>query len=99
MRTIWKFQLGVSEEVTSLQVPQGAKVLTAAIQEVRTLNSQYANLCVWFAVDDDRALVERRFAVLTTGNPVPPKVSDLALSQGYVATVMRNGYVLHVFEC
>jgi len=99
MRTIWKYPLNLPEEVTSLQVPQGAKVLTAAIQERRTLNSQYADLCVWMAVDDERALTERRFAVLTTGNPVPAQVSDLSLRDGYVATVQRNGYVLHVFEC
>jgi hypothetical protein len=98
MRTIWKYPLDVPEEVTVLQVPQGATVLTADFQERRTPNAPYADLCVWFAVDDDRALTERRFAVLTTGNPVPAQVGDLALAQGYVATVQRNGYVLHVFE-
>lgn len=85
MQTIWKFPLRITDAQT-VAMPTGAQILTAQVQ--------YDELQVWAIVDPDRLLVERTFAIATTGHTLhcaPDK---------YIATFQLQGglFVGHLFE-
>lgn len=87
MKTIWKFPLSITD-FQKIQMPKGAKVLTAAMQGEL--------LCLWALVDDDAPKVEAAFWVLGTGNPIdhPKNIGE------HIATVPMHGGMLiwHVFH-
>lgn len=79
MKTVYKYKIGNGE----LQLPSGAKVLTAAIQN--------GDLCIWAEVDDVAIPEHRTFYIYGTGHIVPENVC-------YVATVFDGPFVWHVYE-
>jgi hypothetical protein len=85
VRSIWKFNLAPGE--TTLQIPQGAGILTAA--------EQFGGISMWAAVDPEKPLVDRKFAVFATGQSI-----ETLLGHKFIGTVLLNGgsLVFHVFE-
>jgi len=86
MKTIWKFQLGVGR-VTDVEMPDGARVLTAQAQAGRVY--------VWATVDPSVSLTSTRsFEIIGTGWDV-----DEA-PRRYISTVQLSGgeFIFHVFE-
>lgn len=83
MKTVYKYKIGSGE----LQLPRGAKVLTAGIQG--------EDIFIWAEVDTDAVLEHRSFYVYGTGHIVPE-------NSCCVATVFENtfkgNYVWHVYE-
>lgn len=84
MKTIWKYQLEVTDEQV-LQVPHGSEVLCVQIQDDTP--------CLWIKVPDDRENGWReRLTILTfdTGNP-------LSEEGDYIGAYQTKGLVFHVF--
>ena len=79
MKTVYKYKIGSGE----LQLPYGAKVLTAAMQG--------NEICLWAEVDDEAVPEHRTFYVYGTGHIVPE-------DSCYVATVFDGAFVWHVYE-
>jgi hypothetical protein len=84
--SVWKFPIDPFDTV-SVPMPQGAEVLTAAMQgEV---------LCIWALVNPDARLINHKFAIAGTGHTR----HDLEFAT-YIATVQMLGgaMVFHVFD-
>jgi hypothetical protein len=83
-RTIWKAVLkptGIQE----LEFPVGAEFLCA--------HEQHEKICIWFRVNPDQKVTERRkIAIIGTGHPAPA-------DGRYLGSAFLNGglLVLHVF--
>jgi len=86
MKTIWKYELEITDE-QEIKVPKGAKFLSVDFQG----NSG----CLWALVDSRKPKVTRTIAIKGTGNPIDP-YEDLS----FIGTFqMRKGsLVWHVFE-
>ena len=84
MKTIYKWTLTVG--MTELQMPAGAKVLTAQMQGDQPQ--------LWALVDPTQPKERRVFVIYGTGNSVPDNPGE------YVATFQMDGGALvwHVFE-
>ena len=87
MRTIYKYQLhhdgsGCCE--LTLQLPLGAKILSAALQR--------RCLCLWAEVDDSVTLGDRTFYVLGTGCTMP------SIECRFIGTVVDEPFIWHVYE-
>lgn len=89
MRTIYRYKLGL-DDFSSINLPVGAEVLSISNERVNT----HIEIEMWAAVDTNRPLVTRQFAVVGTGHAMPEG------SAKFIGTVMvDNGeYVFHVFE-
>lgn len=90
MKTIYKFQLYVMDEVTIPMQP-GAEILTVREQD--------GQLALWAIVDPDRPATEmRRFRVVGTGNPM----HAFQPTWRYIGTIQQatafGEMVWHVFE-
>lgn len=88
MTRIWKWTLQITDK-QMLQMPQGAKVLTAQMQG--------EELCLWAQVgppDPGVPQEARTFAIYGTGNPMPDEPGE------YVATFQTQGgaLVFHVYD-
>ena len=85
MKTIWKYQLEITDE-QSLMMPEGAKILTAQIQQ--------ETLCLWALVDPIIPKQLRKIEIIGTGNPI------YDLERKYISTVqMAAGkLIFHLFE-
>lgn len=85
MPTIWKFTLQPTDSQV-IDMPAGAKVLTAAVQGY--------DVCLWAEVNPESPSRPRRFRMFGTGHPMP---SEPGL---YVGTAILSGgsLVLHVYE-
>lgn len=81
--TIHKYPLPVPR--CSLELPAGAKILHVAMKDDRP--------CLWVLVDPTGPGETRRFLIYGTGTEIP----DLQ-NKEYVATVLDDPYVWHVFE-
>lgn len=85
---IWKYQLDVTEK-QSLELPQGAKILTVQMQQESPQ--------LWALVDEKKFddMEMRQIAIYGTGNPFPD--GDLGK---YIATFQMHGglLVFHAFE-
>jgi hypothetical protein len=85
VKTIWKYPIYFGAQTTELDMPMGAKVIAAAMQDnVPT---------VWAWVDPERPVVRRRIAIVGTGLGAPEY--DEA---EHVATVLDGPFVWHVFD-
>jgi len=93
MKTIWKydFPLGASVSQFSIEMPEGAQVLTAQLQ------GKFIVTCVlWAVVDDEMAPTERKFVAYWTGTPMQESVLEY---HKYINTVIApSGLVYHLFE-
>jgi hypothetical protein len=80
MKTVYKYKIGTGE----LQLPRGAKVLTAGIQG--------EDIFIWAEVDDSALPEHRSFYVYGTGHLIPDRAC-------YIGTVFDwNGFVWHIYE-
>lgn len=84
MRTIYKYQLDISDDV-SVSMKSGATILCVQMQGERA--------CVWATVDSDADNATRRLNWRGTGH-------DLSgvLEHRYVGTVQYHGLVFHLFD-
>lgn len=85
MKTIWKFPLLLTARQT-LQMPTGAKILTAQIQG----SGEYSKMTLWAQVDPDVPKVNRQIAIAGTGHDLP--------SGEYVGTIQQHDFVWHVYD-
>lgn len=84
MKTIWKFELLVTDEVT-IQMPRGAEILHVA----PTITPAF--LQIWAVVDPKAAKVGRRLSIRGTGH-------ELGSVGEHLATVQADSLVWHIFE-
>jgi hypothetical protein len=81
--TIWKYNL---QPLTSLRLPQGAKILC--------VQAQYDEINMWVHVDLDQPLEDlRHFSVYDTGRTIKKTGTYLGTVQ-----LHQGALVLHVFE-
>lgn len=88
MRTIWKYELELSDDIISLSIPSRGKIL-----HVGSTNDM--NPMLWFEVNSSQCLYVRHFRVFGTGQP-----QSIGLDTQYVGSVVvKSGtYVWHVYE-
>lgn len=86
---IWKFPLAVADQQL-IEIPRGAKLLTAQIQYGDKLN-------LWALVDEHAPKGRRLIAIYGTGNPLPDEGFDFGR---YIATfqIAQGALVFHVFD-
>ena len=78
MKTIYKYPVG------EIQIPLGAKILTAGAQN--------GDFYLWAEVDTDQVLEHRTFERFGTGWEMPNK------NICYIATVFEDPFVWHIYE-
>lgn len=66
MRTVWRYEVPVQEEATTLRVPGGW-----AAGFVHVAAAQPGVVTVWLEVDTERDAEDVRLAVTGTGHPAP----------------------------
>lgn len=91
MRTIWKYELGMT---TTLTPPGNAKLLAVQVQD-----PQRQDVCAWFEVYDDQPpKTEFTIIVVGTGQPIPSR-GGMRESPTYVDTfqLMGGRLVFHVY--
>ncbi len=85
MKTIWKFEIPVQDEISEVLMPKGAKIVHVGSQPDRR------NIALWAQVDSEAKKVIRRFKVYGTGHPL--------MAGTYVGTVLVGDMLVwHVFE-
>lgn len=84
-KTIWKFQL-VVDDLQKVLMPAGA--------EIRSVQLQHGQLCLWAMVDPDAAKEPRLIKIHGTGNPS----IDTMHQRTFIDTVQMGQFVWHVFE-
>jgi hypothetical protein len=78
MKTVYKYPVG------DIQIPKGAKILTAGIQG--------DDILIWAEVDTEQVLEHRTVHVYGTGHLIPDNAC-------YIATLFDwNGFVWHIYE-
>ncbi len=80
---IYKYTLEIAG-IQTLQVPAGARLLTAQMQGDA--------LRLWAIVNPDNPPEHRTFLISGTGNPFPEGTA------AYIATVQQGPFVWHIFE-
>lgn len=86
MKTIWKYQLEITDQATLL-MPQGAQILCVQVQR--------NEVCLWALVEPDNNNEPRDIRIYGTGHPV-----EDAQQLTYVGTFQLHdgALVFHVFE-
>lgn len=91
MTTVWKYELKMAEE-QSIEMPDGAKILSAQMQA--------GQLMLWALVDTEHAKAGRMIGILGTGQPAAHWMNWP--NARFISTVQITGsisvLVLHVFE-
>jgi hypothetical protein len=84
-KTIWKFPLEnmLGGSRLQAQMPQDARILTVQVQD----DTPH----LWAEAYPDNPLETRRFAVVGTGQPVPPGAI-------YIGTWQEAPFVWHLYE-
>lgn len=85
MRTIWKFEFAVSDEV-QVSMPRGAEILSVGRQKPN-------HVCVWALVDTEANREQRRFFLRGTGHPATG-----VCAAAFLGTVFDGALVWHVFN-
>jgi len=88
MRTIWKYRVRASDTFTH-KIPLGARFLS--------VQTQKGDPQMWFTVETNNQLEERRFFVAGTGQEIP---QDLFIVSDYLGTFQLSdgALVFHLFE-
>lgn len=81
--TIWKYELQLTSEPQTVQMPH--------IGEVISVQNQNNQICFWALVDSERKLVPRRFLVVGTGQEFDEGYTK------FISTVQIGPFVWHVF--
>ncbi len=87
-KTIWKYEFPIKDEFI-LDLPEGAKVLTAFVQKPNQSRDRKA--AFWVEVDPTAPLHPYLFMVVGTGNPVPLDATY------YIATFPDGPFVWHLY--
>ena len=91
MKTIWKYPLPISGQVT-VKMPKGAEVLSAKSQHGR-------DVTLWALVDDSAEEEMRLFVIVGTGHPILPVEGDYRKLKFLATVIVEDGtFVFHVFE-
>lgn len=82
---VFKYSIIVLSDVVQLSMPLGAKPLCVQVQN--------GIPCMWALVDEENALVDKKFRIYGTGHPVDPEYTD------YIGTFQIDDgrLVFHVF--
>lgn len=83
-RTIYKYGLGGLNSHITVEMPEGADVLTFQYQADQP--------CIWALVDTERPAVIRHFLIHGTGHAFNGQ------EDRYVGTAQRGPFVWHLFE-
>lgn len=84
MKTVWKFQLPITDSFT-VAMPKGAKILKA---------EQQGNIpCLWALVNSENTHESRSFVMRGTGYPL-----DGVDTEKYIGTFLIDWLVFHLFE-
>lgn len=91
--TIWKYPLKITDKQI-LQMPEGAKLLSAQMQG--------NTLCLWALVNPGAPTQPREIEVFGTGNPMLVQLGDCAfgaqVERHYISTAIAGALVWHIFE-
>lgn len=94
MKTIWKFELVVTD-LQDVKMPEGAQILSVQGQEVSESTAQGSRHCIapmmWALVDSDAPMGLRRIGIVGTGMPAPE-------TGEYIGTAICGFLVWHVFD-
>ena len=85
MTTIYKYTLEEDLSCSILEIPKDAVF--------RYIDTQRGLICLWFQVDTDKPLEQRRFIVYGTGHKIV--CPELMV---YIGSVQAGMFVWHVFE-
>ena len=85
MKTIYKYQLRVIDDIQEVTMPENSKIIYAA--------NQAGFLTFWAEVQEDKigAGVTRLFLVHGTGHPIHD-------NEVYVGSVIQPPFVWHIYE-
>ena len=92
MKTIWKFDLAIVEGSQEVQMPKGAKVITAGVQQ-HMRGGDYPR--IWAEVDPDAEMESRHFEVFGTGWEIP---EERGMVRKYITTAIADPFVWHFYE-
>lgn len=85
-RRVWKAELVVGQD-RPVMMPEGSTLV-----HVQAPAGSFVTVEVWFAVDDEKPLEDRRFEIVGTGHPI---MDDLEYRG---TTTAEGGLVWHVYE-
>lgn len=90
MKSIWKFNLKIDDDIQTILMPKGADILTADLQ--------HGKPTIWAEVNPEAEKESRRFWILGTGQNIPKSIFE----RQYIGTFQIVGsvgsLVGHVFE-
>lgn len=81
MRTIWKYDVPITDEF-ELRMPVGWLVVSTGLDPQN-------RPCMWVDVDTEATMTEHRFAVVGTGNPVPADATP-------IGSIRQDPFMWHV---
>lgn len=84
MLKIFKYPLKLTD-IQAIEIPEKASILSVDIQN--------GGICLWALVDPNSKLVNYKFAIIGTGNPI----DDSYNLQMFIGTVQQPPFVWHVF--
>ncbi len=90
MKTVWKFNVPLSDNVT-VAMPRGARILHVGVQS--ELTSLTPTFQLWALVDTEDKIEYKTFRIAGTGH----KLNDEE-TQNYIGTVFFQALVFHVFN-
>ena len=90
MPKIFKYELNDYDNIVSISIHSGAKIL--CVQPQRFLDRDIVKL--WAEIDESNPIEIRKFKIYGTGYEITEDPSF----REYVGTVQQNGMVWHVFE-
>jgi hypothetical protein len=82
MKSIWKYQLTINDDIQTVHMPAGARVVFVADQDEEPT--------MWAEVDGSAPTEARRFRIHGTGHPI--------YGSWYVGTAICGRFVWHVYE-
>ena len=88
MRIIYKYPIIIHDHI-SIEMPQGAKVLTVQMQR--------GIPCIWATVDPDNEPATKYFRLAGTGHPITERTSQLLKYIGSFQ-MEEETLIFHLFE-
>ena len=90
MKTIWKFNLRIDDDIQTISMPEGAQILSVGLQQGKPM--------IWAEVDSEADNESRRFWILGTGQPITKTI----FAREFIGTFQIVGsigtLVGHAFE-
>ena len=86
MRTIYKYEVSLTSEITPIPLP--------ALHKIVKVGESNGKVCIWVELTDTNHVMvnETKFRIYGTGWEIDPK-------DEYVGTaIMKDGYVWHVYK-